>query len=358
VFIKGVLAIEAGVVSGILRTMTHDVAVLIGRFQPFHQGHFHLVEAALERAERLLILLGSHRCSPDTRNPWSSQERQEMIVSALPAEWLERLSFVPVRDHLYSENLWLAEVQQKVLAHCEEGERVLLVGHQKDRSSDYLDLFPQWDRKILPLEGDIHSTAIRQAYFGEEPAALWARDLPAGVQAALAAYQGTGRYRWLAEEAAYINQYRAIWSVAPFPPTFVTVDAVVVQSGHVLVVRRKVRPGLGLIALPGGYLGQRERVEEGMLRELREETGLKVPKPVLEGSVAARGVFDAPNRSLRGRVITHAFLFQLKAGPLPPVRGGDDAEKAFWMPLADIYSQEDAFFEDHVQIIQHFVSRH
>ena len=39
--------------------MTTDVAVLIGRFQPFHQGHLHLVETALERAERLLILLGS-----------------------------------------------------------------------------------------------------------------------------------------------------------------------------------------------------------------------------------------------------------------------------------------------------------
>ena len=338
--------------------MTHDVAVLIGRFQPFHQGHFQLVEAALARADRLLILLGSHRCSPDTRNPWSAEERQEMITSALPAAWLERVSFVPLRDHLYSDNLWLAEVQQKVLSHCEEGDRVLLVGHQKDRSSYYLDLFPQWEREILPLEGDIHSTAIRQAYFAGEPAAIWAKDLPDGVQAALAAYQRTGRYQWLAEEAAYISEYKKIWSVAPYPPTFVTVDAVVVQSGHVLVVRRKVRPGQGLIALPGGYLAQQERAQEGMLRELREETGLKVPKPVLEGSIAASAVFDAPGRSQRGRVITHAFLIQLKAGPLPAVRGGDDAEKAFWMPLADIYSQEDAFFEDHVQIIQHFVSRH
>jgi bifunctional NMN adenylyltransferase/nudix hydrolase len=39
------------------------------------------------------------------------------------------------------------------------------------------------------------------------------------------------------------------------------------------------------------------------------------------------------------------------------VRGGDDAEKAFWMPLADVYAQEDAFFEDHLQIIQHLLTR-
>lgn len=337
--------------------MNHDLAVLIGRFQPFHQGHLRLVEAALDRADRLVILLGSHRCAPDTRNPWSTEERQEMITAALPPWWLERVRFVPLRDHLYSDNLWLAEVQLKVQDAVEEGERIVLVGHQKDRSSYYLDLFPQWQREVIPLVGEIHSSAIRQAYFAGEPAAIWAKDLPDGVQAALAAYQRTGRYRWLAEEAAYISEYKKIWSVAPYPPTFVTVDAVVVQSGHVLVVRRKVRPGQGLIALPGGYVGQQERVEDAMLRELREETGLKVPKPVLEGSITATAVFDAPGRSLRGRVITHAFLIQLKAGPLPAVRGGDDAEKAFWMPLAEIYSQEEAFFEDHVQIIQHFVSR-
>jgi bifunctional NMN adenylyltransferase/nudix hydrolase len=115
------LAGEAGLISGILRfAMTYDIAVLIGRFQPFHLGHLHLVEEALRRAKRLLILLGSHRCAPDICNPWSSEERQEMIDAVLSAEQRERVCFVPLRDHLYSDNLWLAEVQQKVLDHSEE----------------------------------------------------------------------------------------------------------------------------------------------------------------------------------------------------------------------------------------------
>ena len=337
--------------------MTHDVAVLIGRFQPFHRAHLHLVESALQKADRLLILLGSHRCAPDTRNPWSSDERQEMIRSALPDAVQERIEFIPLRDYLYSDNLWLAEVQQKVLGATDEADRILLVGHRKDRSSYYLELFPQWDREDIAIQGDIHSTAIREAFFRGAEASEWAQHLPEGVQAFLVNYRKSGRYRWLSKEAAYIADYRKLWSVAPYPPTFVTTDAVVVQSGHVLVVRRRVHPGQGLIALPGGYLNQQERVVDGMLRELREETGLKVPRPVLEGSITASRVFDAPGRSQRGRVITHAFLIQLKPGPLPQVRGGDDAEKAFWMPLADIYAHEDNFFEDHVQIIQHFISR-
>jgi bifunctional NMN adenylyltransferase/nudix hydrolase len=337
--------------------MPFDVAVLIGRFQPFHRGHLHLLETALDRADHVLILLGSHRCAPDTRNPWSSEEREEMIRASLPESLQERVEFLPLRDHLYSDNLWLAEVQQKVTSTTREGDRVLLVGHRKDRSSYYLELFPQWEREDVPMRGDIHSTAIREAFFSGAAEEIWAADLPPAVQTLLTAYRSTGRYRWLAEEAAFIHNYRQIWSVAPYPPTFVTTDAVVVQSGHVLVVRRRVRPGQGLIALPGGYLHQEEKVLDGMLRELREETGLKVPRPVLEGSIAGSHVFDAPGRSARGRVITHAFLIQLKAGPLPAVRGADDAEKAFWMPLADIYAHEDNFFEDHVQIIQHFISR-
>ena len=117
-----------------------------------------------------------------------------------------------------------------------------------------------------------------------------------------------------------------------------------------LVVRRRVHPGRGLIALPGGSLHQDERVVDGMLRELREETGVKVPRPVLEGSTAASQVFDAPERSARGRVITHAYLIQLKAGALPAVCGADDADRAFRLSLADLHAPVENCFEDHVQI--------
>ncbi|WP_338461262.1 bifunctional nicotinamide-nucleotide adenylyltransferase/Nudix hydroxylase [Synechococcus elongatus IITB7] len=337
--------------------MKYDVAVYIGRFQPFHNGHLSVVQRSLEVAQHLLILTGSHLASPDTRNPWSSEEREEMIRAALPASWQKRVSFIPIRDHLYSDNLWLTEIQQKVLEEAGEEARIVLVGHRKDRSSYYLDLFPQWDFLEVPRLEAVHSTAVRDAYFSGSEASNYAAALPAGVADYLTAYQQTGRYQWLRDEADYIKGYRQAWAAAPYAPTFVTTDAIVIQSGHVLVVRRKARPGKGLIALPGGYIQQDETVLEGMLRELREETGLKVPKPVLQGSIVENRVFDAPQRSQRGRIITHAFCIHLKPGPLPSVRGGDDAEKAWWMSLADLYAHEDQFFEDHFQIIQHFVSR-
>jgi bifunctional NMN adenylyltransferase/nudix hydrolase len=59
------------------------------------------------------------------------------------------------------------------------------------------------------------------------------------------------RFAQLKAEAEFIAGYRKAWS-APYPVTFVTVDAVVVHSGHLLLVRRRSEPGRGLWALPGG----------------------------------------------------------------------------------------------------------
>ena len=42
---------------------------------------------------------------------------------------------------------------------------------------------------------------------------------------------------------------------------------------------------------------------------------------------------------------------------LLPMSGGDDADKAYWMPLADLYEYEDKFFEDHVHMIRYFTNR-
>ena len=125
------------------------------------------------------------------------------------------------------------------------------------------------------------------------------------------------------------------------------------MSGHVLMIKRKACPGMGLWALPGGFLNQNERILDGMIRELKEETGIKVPVPVLIGNIKGQQVFDDPNRSLRGRTITHAFFIELPAGELPHIKGMDDAEKAKWIPLSFI--REEELFEDHYQILNTFL---
>jgi len=68
-------------------------------------------------------------------------------------------------------------------------------------------------------------------------------------------------------------------------------------------------------------------------------------------------VFDAPGRSLRGRTVTHAFYIDLAPGPLPKVKGQDDAAKAKWFTLAEFEKMEEVMFEDHFHIVNYFLGR-
>jgi bifunctional NMN adenylyltransferase/nudix hydrolase len=69
----------------------------------------------------------------------------------------------------------------------------------------------------------------------------------------------------------------------------------------------------------------------------------------LAGSIVKSQVFDAIERSTRGRTITHCFRIDLPAGELPKVKGSDDAEKAQWIPIASLDSS--TCYEDHYEII-------
>ncbi|WP_373800411.1 adenylyltransferase/cytidyltransferase family protein, partial [Delftia acidovorans] len=117
-------------------------AVLIGRFQPLHNGHMALLRAALERAEQIVVVLGSAWQAPNPKNPFSWQERAQMLREALPPADAARLHCVPVRDY-YNEPLWVQAVQQAVQSCVPEGASVALVGHFKDATSGYLARFPR-----------------------------------------------------------------------------------------------------------------------------------------------------------------------------------------------------------------------
>lgn len=333
-----------------------DFCVFIGRFQPFHLAHLELLTQALDKANNVIVVLGGYKNASNIRNPWTSADREDMVRASLSKEDNERVKFIHMRDYLYNDNLWLTVVQQKVEEITGDSTSVALIGHQYDRTSSYLTQFPQWSRiEVKNIDKFLHATDIRQMYFTHD--AGYKKFLPEGTVKFLENFKKTDAFFNLKEEYDFLREYRASWDGAPFPPTFITVDAVVVRSGHVLVVRRRGNPGKGLMALPGGFLNQHEKIQDGMLRELKEETGIKIPKEELEKCIKDNKVFDHPDRSLRGRTITHAFLVDLKSGPLPQVKGSDDADKAWWMPLNEVHDREEEFFEDHYHIVSYFVNR-
>ena len=341
----------------------YDFGIVIGRFQPFHVAHRELIKHSLNLAEKVIVILGSARSASDVRNPFTPAMREEIIRACFPED-SARLIFRAVRDYPYNDHVWTAEVQNTVgeIADETESAKIAIIGFFKDRSSYYLNLFPQWvfeefyvsDKKLLNL----NATQIREKFFTENTD--WKEFLPAQVAAALEVFKQTETFPHLQKEFAYLQKYKADTKFVgvPFEATFITTDAVVVQSGHVLVIRRGHQPGKGLLALPGGFLASSATLEDNAIKELKEETQIKVPAQVLRGSIKSSHVFDYPERSQRGRTVTFAYFIELapdlKEG-LPRVKGGDDAAKAFWLPLSALGEKEDEFFEDHIHIVRFFL---
>jgi len=338
-------------------------AVLIGRFQPLHNGHVALLHAALAQAEQVIAVLGSAWQAPSPKNPFTWQERAELLRQALPPEDAARLRCVAVRDS-YDDAQWVRAVRQAVQpllpAHA---DAVVLLGHFKDASSSYLDWFAPWQRVSLPRLGPFDATPLRDLYFGAgDTAQAQAQALhavaalvPASTLQFLQRWQQTDTYARLRREWHMLADYRRAWAAAPYPPVFVTVDALLhcrtrhgARRDWVLLVRRARAPGEGLWALPGGFIEPGETLWQSCLRELREETGMQLPEATLHAAPRRVQVFDHPERSLRGRTITHVHALDLGELPeLPPITGGDDAALARWVALDEVLALEAAFFEDH-----------
>ena len=335
-----------------------DALVFIGRFQPVHAGHVKVFEEGLAQAPRLYVLVGSTEQPRNLRNPFTFAERKGLIEQSVSVA--DRTAVLPLPDVAYNDQAWISAVllivERQLIADGLDPKtaRVGLIGHKKDASSYYLSLFPNWESVAVDPLGKLSATGLRDGFLRE--GAIAEDVLPAATKAFLADFKETTAYEALQEERGAIDAYRATWASSPYPPTFVTTDALVVQAGHILLVRRAEFPGKGLSALPGGFLDAEENLIDGMLRELREETQIDVEQAVLRGSIKTSRVFDDPHRSARGRTLTHAYLIQLEpsAEGLPHVEGGDDAAKAYWLPLAKLDPR--LMFEDHYHIIQSMIA--
>lgn len=361
----------------------YNVLVFIGRFQPFHNGHKRVIDRALELADNVLVLVGSSNRSRSIRNPFTFEERKDMIERTYSKvnsaherveryvagtqiyDFLPRVKVRPLDDVMYNDDRWIEQVQRTVtrelleIANRETPNvylsgtndiRVGLIGCEKDHTSYYLKLFPTWGNEGVEFYDPINATDIRDDFFkgGEN----YETYVPLQVYEQLEAFRETDTYVDIVNEIDFIGHYKL--NVHKYPRIEHTVDAVVIQSGHVLLIRRRAEPGKGMWALPGGFVDPQERLVDAAVRELREETKIKVPEPVLRGSIVSSNVFDDPNRSSRGRIITQAFLFRLTyQTQLPRVKGSDDADRARWVPLAELRADE--LYEDHYFIIQDLV---
>lgn len=304
-------------------------ALAIDRLQPPSPAFLQAIAAACTRFDTVLVLVSGAARPRDWRYPLSWQERVEALRAAVPAS---NLTVLPLIDTLYDDGLWVAHVRRCLEAHARhsgaQGAPVLLVAPGKAGQA-MGRLFPDWQ--------------TQEALPGPDPLAL-ARL----YQTAPGTH--TGPLEALAQEAMQAAQERARWQAAEealgYPIPLNTVDAVVVQSHHVLLVEREAGSiGAGLLSLPGSFIAQGQTALDTILATLRTKAGLDMPLGALSGRLAQRRVFDHPDRDPRGWIRTEAFVFDL------PASGRMEAAKrAQWIPLAALDSTR--LFADHGDIIQ------
>lgn len=352
---------------------TKSIGVIVGRFQPFHNGHAHLIKEAFRYVDDLVIFIGSANRHPSIKNPFSANDRKKVITQWFESEKTKDSFFDNKtlliefsNDFLYKEWRWKAEIQERLdvlikklnLTHngIFSDDNVFLIGHSKDASSYYLNNFPEWHYQEVENFESIDATNIRKTYF--ESGVVSQYTIPEASANLLKLFKKTSGYNDLVEEYKFYVNEQVLFKEYPFPETlkFSCTDAVVTCFGHVLLIQRKHAPGKNTWALPGGFVNRKETFNNACIRELKEETNLRVPEKVLRGSIRGKYMFDEPGRTIGIPRVSMAFHIEVQLGndgSFPEIRPSSDACNAKWVRLSDI--ENISLFEDHKDIIDYFV---
>lgn len=305
-------------------------AIFIGRFQPLHDGHVSVITQALCDFDLVHVLVGSANRCRSIKNPWTFAERKQCITDTikdrLPDDF-DRVNVIPLNDYLYSDGQWASDV----LAFASAYDNSTLIGHTK-AGNEYLKWFPGLKYKEYSSGISISATEIREQM---RESIL----MPESVRE---------DFRYYASEKQRFSSY-------PYPETlnFNCADALVECYGHVLLIQRKFAPGAGTWALPGGFKNSKETFMECAIRELFEETNLRVPEKVVRKSVHQTRLFDHPDRSFgipRNTLCVHFKIDLNPDGKLPRANGCDDASDVRWVHIRDAIEQYD-LYDDHKDII-------
>lgn len=293
--------------------------LIIGRFQPFHIGHYESIKAVIkkENLDKIIIGIGSAQLQNLLENPFSYDERKLMIKLSFKKE--DNIEIYPVID-INDYDKWVQHVIKEVPAFD-----YILTNNKVTK-----ELFEKngYSVKSLPIKSLISGTEIRKLIANGKN---YSESLPNGTKIILEEVKGADKIKRL-HNKVYRN---------PIPATDVIIELYEKGSGHKpffsgrleeykqykhrksiyepckgLVFIERKNPPYG-IALPGGFHEYGLSGEENVIKEAKEETGLDIK---ITGQL---GLYSDPDRDPRSHVISTVFM--AKAYGIP--KAGDDAKK-------------------------------
>jgi len=352
------------------------LGVFIGRFQPPTKAHEAILRQVHAENDHAVIFVGSNNRARSIRNPFTAEERRAMIMDVLPKTGASS-TVSGISDFTYNINDWVKNIQTKIDAVTAEipgtnnNIKIALYGFFKDNSSYYLNHFPQWELRTLDeQENGLSSTDVRKILYEipymskdnvQKSVTELAKILNPKILEKVISFAEEDRFKLIAGENRFIIDYKSKWLSAPFPPTFNSVNAIVIQNEKILLIKRGKAPGRDLYAIPGGFLNQNDFIRNAAIKKLKEETGIEASNEILNKAYIKIKAYDDPYRDHRGRLIAHVHLFDFDASldlnqPELNFTSANTAGEVLWMPLADFYNKACEFYSDHWMIIYNILS--
>ncbi len=221
--------------------------LFIGRFQPFHNGHLSKIESFQEEVDELLIGIGSSQYGYTKENPFTLEERIEMIENAV----IGNCRIIPIPDiNNFSE--WVSHVEKL----CKRFD-VVYAGNETITKK----LFESKGHKVVNWERDkngISGTSVRKAIAKEEN---WKNMVPKSTSNLIDRIDGVKRIKNIFENCKYKNPILAV-------------DGIIKYNENYVLIKRNVAPFKEMFACPGGYVEWGETLKSATIRGVKEETGL------------------------------------------------------------------------------------
>lgn len=141
-------------------------AVFLGRFQPFHIGHMSIVEKIFQQDfEKLLLIIGSSDKFGTDENPWTLQEREEIIRASIPLELQEKIDIMGL-DDVPDDDKWCENLKNLL-----PSEVILFTGNEWVRNiCERHKIQTDW---IDSYDVDISGTRIREMVQKGEDVKQW-----------------------------------------------------------------------------------------------------------------------------------------------------------------------------------------
>ena len=326
----------------------YELAVVIGRFQPFHNGHLALLRQAAGLSGKVLAVLGSAQASGDEKNPLDAAQRECMVRSVWQTEGIEgELAIESVKD-CWDNEQWAREIRALARKALGKEGKVALCGFEKDATSAYLRLFSDWDLQPAVHVDLINATDLRKLWLSREGSAgkmaLARSMMPQAAWEFIDAFRSLPAFGRILERAQRHEEAKALHGLDERGR--LAAIAMVFCGDKVLLAREAALGDGALMGLPFAPLGPRQRAGACALECAKAQGGLETFPSTLAGRFEGIMLADHPDRALPGRQIGLVYIFRLH-GPEPELR--PNAGK--WVDAKEAAASPELLAQDHAHLI-------